>query len=235
MKNILTQSNYWSYHSKYTFDNFIAEESNIEAKQIALDFAKNKTKFKTLVISSSLGNGATHLACAIMNEVKLKQKKNNIFFVSFESLVCHIKDFGELPKEFLNEHYLITIDSYYNWNNQLSNYLISRLKDVKSKMIITCSEFTDVPVENVRINLSLPNISDRFLIIENLLNREKFDLSKDVIDYITKSKGFNSIRALEGFFIMLCVRAKLEGQTINLSYTKKIMKILEKNDREKNP
>lgn len=215
--------NNWEISSGYTFENFVAIECNLEAKQVAMDFAADKSNFQTLVISSSIGNGATHLACAIMNEVKLKQKKSNIFFVSFESLVCHIKDHGELSKEFLNEHFIITIDSYHNWNNMLSKYLISTFKDVKSKIIITCAEYTDVPVDNVRINLSFPNISDRFLIIEQISKREKYDLAKDVVDYLAKSKEFLSIRVLEGFILMLCVRAKLEEKTINLSYTIKLM------------
>ena len=111
----------------------------------------------------------------------------------------------------------------------LSKYLISTLKDVKSKIIITCAEYTDLAVDNVRINLSFPNISDRFLIIEQISKREKYDLAKDVVDYLAKSKEFLSIRVLEGFILMLCVRAKLEEKTINLSYTKKILNRLKSN------
>jgi chromosomal replication initiation ATPase DnaA len=156
----------------YTFENFIATDTNAEAKQIAMDFAAGKSSLKTLVIASSIGNGATHLACAIANEIKFNQNKDDILLISFESLVMKIKNEGELSKEFLNSHSIIIIDSYYNWNKKLSKYLISTLIDVNTKIVITCSEFTEVPVDNYRINLSLPIHSDRILILENLIKMQ---------------------------------------------------------------
>jgi chromosomal replication initiation ATPase DnaA len=49
-----------------TFNNFIAIDSNQGAKKIAKEFALENISYNVLGISSSVGNGATHLALAIL-------------------------------------------------------------------------------------------------------------------------------------------------------------------------
>jgi chromosomal replication initiation ATPase DnaA len=204
MKIFLNHNNYLNNLSDYSFDNFIAIDSNKESKQIAMNFASNKTIFNTLVISSTIGNGATHLACAIMNEVNRNELNNHeCLFVSFETLVRHVVKNGELQKDYLNKHYIVTIDSYHNWNNKLSKYLISTLKNLKIKIIITCSEFTDVPVEHFRINLSNPSYSDRKIIIKKLLLKEDDIYTNEVIDYISELEEFTNVRQVQAFILTL--------------------------------
>ena len=78
-----------------TFNTFIATESNVEEKQVAFDYASDISNFQTLVISSSLGNGATHLAWAIVNEITQNEELENYYFVSFETLDRDILKNGE--------------------------------------------------------------------------------------------------------------------------------------------
>ena len=98
----------------YTFNTFIATDSNVKAKQIAINYASDKSNFQTLVISSSLGNGATHLAWAIVNEITQNEELENYYFVSFERLMIDISKNGELSKEMLNSKSVVVIDSYFN-------------------------------------------------------------------------------------------------------------------------
>ena len=62
-------SNYPAQESA-SFNNFIAIDSNQAAKSTAIQFAHEATSYNVLGISSSVGNGATHLALAILNEIE---------------------------------------------------------------------------------------------------------------------------------------------------------------------
>jgi chromosomal replication initiation ATPase DnaA len=81
-------SNYPSQKTA-TFNNFIATDSNQLAKTIAKEFALEKISYNVLGISSSVGNGATHLALSILNELERKNKTKEIFYSSYERLVMN--------------------------------------------------------------------------------------------------------------------------------------------------
>ena len=57
-----------------TLENFISIDNNLNAKNIAIEFAHGKSNKNVLTISSSIGNGATHLAFAIINEIENQNK-----------------------------------------------------------------------------------------------------------------------------------------------------------------
>lgn len=205
----------------YTFNTFIATESNVEAKQIAFDYASDKSNFQTLVISSSLGNGATHLAWAIVNQFTQNKELENYYFVSFETLMRDISKNGELTKEMLNSKSVVVIDSYFNWDNKKSKYLISTLEGVKTKVIVTCNEETNIPIEHFRINLSCPNKNDRTTIIESLIIKLNIDYNKEIVDFIAK-QNFTSVRILEGFVSTLWAKSYLENKIVDINFTKKV-------------
>lgn len=209
----------------YTFNTFIATESNFEAKQIAFDYASNNSNFQTLVISSSVGNGATHLAWAIVNQFTQNEELENYYFVSFETLMRDISKNGELSKEMLNSKSVVVIDSYFNWDDKKSNYLISTLEGVKTKVIITCNEETIIPVEHFRINISCPNKNEKTTIIESLLIKLNIDYNKEIVDFIAK-QNFTSVRILEGFVSTLWAKSHLENKIVELNYTKKVFEEL---------
>ena len=89
-------------NTKYCFENFIAVEHNLEAKRMAMDFAYNEVICQTLVISSTIGNGATHLAFSILNKMKenLYLSHDDFAFFTYESLKINF-----LLKERLNHNF----------------------------------------------------------------------------------------------------------------------------------
>ena len=204
-----------------TFNTFIATESNVEAKQVAFDYASDKSNFQTLVISSSVGNGATHLAWAIVNEITQNEELENYYFVSFERLMIDISKNGELSKEMLNSKSVVVIDSYFNNDGKKSNYLISTLEGVKTKVIITCNEETNIPIEHFRINLTCPNKNDRTTIIEKILTKLSVVFNQEIIDFIVE-KDFTSVRILEGFVSTLLAKSQLENEIVDINFTKKV-------------
>ena len=114
-------SNY-SAKSSANFDNFIAIDSNQAAKSSAIEFALKQTSYNVLGISSSIGNGATHLALAILNEIEKKDRTKEIFYSSFEKLAYNNSSINELTvfnTDFLNSKSLILIDSFYETSNKI--------------------------------------------------------------------------------------------------------------------
>jgi chromosomal replication initiation ATPase DnaA len=209
----------------YSFNTFVASESNVEAKQIALDFASDKSNFQTLVISSSVGNGATHLTLAIVNEITQNEELENYYFVSFETLMRDIAKYGELSKEMLNSKSAVVIDSYFNWDDKKSKYLISTLEGVKTKVIITCNEETIIPVEHYRINLSCPNKNDMTTIVERHLTNLSIIHNQEMIDFLVEL-NFTSVRILGGFVNTLWVKSQLENKIVDINFTKKVFESL---------
>ena len=127
-----------------SFNNFIAIDSNQAAKSTAIQFALEATSYNVLGISSSVGNGATHLALAILNENDKRNKTKEIFYSSFERLVMNNPSTNELTifnNEFLKTKSLILIDSFYETSNKtVVNKFFDVLKDVKTKIIFTYSK-----------------------------------------------------------------------------------------------
>ena len=74
-----------------------------------------------LGISSSVGNGATHLALAILNAIEDTEKGKEIFYSSYERLIYNHSDINELTifnEDFLSSKSLILIDSFYESSDQ---------------------------------------------------------------------------------------------------------------------
>lgn len=208
----------------WNFESFIAEENNTEAKQIALDFALNKSNYQTLVISSTVGNGATHLANAILNQMKEQQNVNNDDFVYLSYDVFMYRHKGKIPSTHLKNKTAILIDSYYDRSNKGENQVLeSIMKTSKTKLIITCSEETYVPGENKRIYLGCPSFNEKIVIIENLMKHYNVCISKEVIHFIA-SHDIPSIREIEGLLTCLFAKSTLENKSIDLKFAKRVYK-----------
>jgi hypothetical protein len=132
---------------------------------------------------------------------------------------------GELSKEMLNSKSVVVIDSYFNNDGKKSNYLISTLEGVKTKVIITCNEETNIPVEQYRINLFCPNKNDMEIITHKLFTNLSIIHNQEIIDFIVE-KDFTSVRILEGFLITLLAKSRLENEKFDLNYTIKIFEEL---------
>jgi hypothetical protein len=121
----------------------------------------------------------------------------------------------------LNSKSVVVIDSYLNNDGKKSNYLISTLEGVKTKVIITCNEETNIPIEHFRINLTCPNKNDRTTIIEKILTKLSVVFNQEIIDFIVE-KDFTSVRILEGFVSTLLAKSQLENEIVDINFTKKV-------------
>ena len=192
-----------------SFHNFIAIDSNQAAKSIAIQFALEETSYNVLGISSSVGNGATHLALAILNQYDKRNKTKEIFYSSYERLVMNNPSANELTifnTEFLKTKSLILIDSFYETSNKtVVNKFFDVLKDAKTKIIFTCSKGIKIPIVTKEIYLTYPSKIEKEIIIKNILKTEKRNLSVEIINYISEQINL-SVREIEG--LIICILAK---------------------------
>ena len=63
-----------------SFENFISVDTNTTAKSTAIEFALSVTPYNVLGISSTIGNGATHLALAILNKIEALESGKEVFY-----------------------------------------------------------------------------------------------------------------------------------------------------------
>lgn len=209
-----------------SFNNFIAIDSNQSAKLIAIEFAHQSTSYTVLGISSSVGNGATHLALAILNENDKRNKTKEIFYSSFERLVMNTPSANELTifnNEFLKSKSLILIDSFYETSNKtFVNNFFDVLTDVKTKIIFTYSKGIKIPIITKEIYLTYPSKIEKEIIIKNILKREKMNLSVEIIHYISDQINL-SVREIEGLIICIFAKEALGNLNADIELVKNIL------------
>ena len=195
-----------------SFENFISVDTNTTAKSTAIEFALSVTPYNVLGISSTIGNGATHLALAILNKIETNERGKEVFYSSFERLIYNYSKNNELTlfnKEFLNSKSLILIDSFYESSNkEMSNKIFDVLKNINTKIIFTYNEGTKVPIVQKEINISRPSVIEKEIIIKQLLKSEKIDLCSESINYITGLTNL-SVREIEGLVISIFAKKAL--------------------------
>jgi len=209
-----------------SFESFIAVDTNITAKSTAIEFALSVTPYNVLGISSTIGNGATHLALAIMNKIVDNERGKEVFYSSFESLISNNSENNELTifnKEFLNSKSLILIDSFYESSNkEISKKIVEVLKNINTKIIFTYNEGTKVPIVQKEINLTWPSVIEKKIIIKQLLKSEKMDLCSETINYIGDLSNL-SVREIEGLIISIFAKRALGDTTPDIQIVNNLL------------
>lgn len=209
-----------------SFNNFIAIDSNQAAKSTAIQFALEATSYNVLGISSSVGNGATHLALAILNENDKRNKTKEMFYSSFERLVMNNPSTNELTifnNEFLKTKSLILIDSFYETSNKtFVNKFFNVIKDVQTKIIFTYTKGINNPIVTKEIYLTYPSKIEKEIIIKNILKSEKRNLSVEIINYISDQINL-SVREIENLIICIFAKEALGKFNADIKLVKNIL------------
>jgi chromosomal replication initiation ATPase DnaA len=209
-----------------SFENFISIDTNTTAKATAIEFALSVTPYNVLGISSKIGNGATHLALAILKKIEANERGKEIFYSSFERLISNNSKNNELTifnKEFLASKSLILIDSFYESSNkEISNKIVDVLKNVNTKIIFTYNEGTKVPIVQKEINISRPSVIEKKIIIKQLLKSEKMDLCLESINYIGGLSNL-SVREIEGLIISIFAKRTLGDTTPDIQIVNNLL------------
>ena len=206
-----------------SLENFISIDNNLIAKNTAIEFAHGKLNKNVLTISSSLGNGATHLAFAILNEIENQNKSKEIFYAGFEKILFDYKNknFQELFNDhFFQNNAVILIDSYYETRNQTkAKELIDVLKNATTKIIFTCTYGVTIPIDSNEINLVTPSKIEKEYIIRNILKKENQEFGPEIINYIASQEKL-SVRYIEALIVSTMARSFLLKCDIDLELVK---------------
>jgi hypothetical protein len=203
-----------SLYKNNTFENFIAIETNLNDKLIAQSFSKGEINEKILFIRSTIGNGATHLALAIINDSNYPIV-DCIIFSSTEYLELKRKsDISNFLKKLMNCNTIILLDSFYNCKGkeEQENQLMDVLMQSKAKIIITAQTEMNLKIKHLKIEtVNVSSQIERQLIIKNQLKRDQTKLTNSIVKQISEY-NFQSVRELIGFIHTLIARHQLYGK-----------------------
>lgn len=212
---------------RYTFQNFISINTNVEAKKAAFDFSCNQNlKQRILVISGEIGLGKTHLAWAIMNEMKLNNPNLSFYQINFEYIFKMSMDI-ELEDIFNSENYdkdsVILIDGF-DVNSERYMRLRSRLIKLLRKLnpIVIFTSVKKMDINCIQIFLEPPNSNEDIRSMIKLgIEELNISLDNSIIEYLSQ-KPYDSVREIQGIVVSMGAASFRNPKIIDLAMAKKI-------------
>jgi chromosomal replication initiator protein len=239
----------------YTFDLFVAGQGNEFAKSVSLAVAEapGNTKFNPLLIYGGVGLGKTHLMHAIANHIFTKYPKHIINYASAEEFYFNFidaiknnstKTFSDkyrtssilliddiqflMGKESTQEEFFFIFNSLYQSRRQIvltSDLPPSSLKGLQDRLI---SRFQ----WGLCVDIQPPDLETRVAIIQKKAEREKLNISEDILYYIAENISSN-IREIESVIIKLLAFSSITNTDISLDLVKGILKESSKKNKGK--
>jgi chromosomal replication initiator protein len=230
----------------YTFDTFIKGESNKLASAASMAVGNNPggTRYNPLVIYGNVGLGKTHLIHAIGNYALEKFPGLRVLYTSSERFTKEFVDAVQSDRinEFNNLYRSIdmliiddvqffagkerTQDSFFHTFNEL--------REKGKQIILTCDrppkELKDIDDRllnrlqwGLTADISAPDLETRIAILRHKAERDGFDISDEVLEFIASNVTTN-IRELEGCLISLEATISLEGKEASVELAREVLR-----------
>ncbi len=208
------------FNPKYTFENYIVGGSNQFAAAAAKAVAEEpSTKINPLFIYGGSGLGKTHLLHAIGNYVRENHPDLNVVYVSTDKFV---RDFISSIQTNTNQEFRETYSSadilivddiqalvkktqsqeqFFNLFNDLyqAGKQIVITSDKQPKELNPLEERLRTRFEwGMLADIGVPDIETRIAILNKKAQMERFNVSREVIEYIAEVATTN-VREMEGF------------------------------------
>lgn len=243
------------FDPKYTFDNYIVGNNNDLATAAALAVAKDPTDKKTnpLFIYGGSGLGKTHLLFAIGNYISEHRPEQNVVYVTTYKFV---NDFttalqnhtiNEFKEPYNNADVLIiddiqgiinkvqTQEQFFNIFNELyqSGKQIIITSDKQPKELVPLEERLRSRFEwGLTADIGVPDTETRIAILNKKAQLERFNVSREVIEYIAELSTTN-VREMEGYLQRVVFYSGLKTQGIvTKQYAMEALKDIAKDDKE---
>ncbi len=233
--------------ARFVFDNFIEGRSNTIALAAALQTAQTPSpEFNPLLLYGSTGLGKTHLMHAIGNEIKKNNPDEVICYLHSEIYVNEmVKAIQQKAMEAFKQKYrsvttLLIDDIQFFARKERTQeeffHTFNYLLEGQKRVIITCDRYPkEVTGLESRLKSRLgwgivvpidpPDYETRVAILREKAFQFGLSLPDEVAFYIAKQLNSN-IRELEGALSTLKANAFFTGKSIDLPYTKQILKEL---------
>jgi chromosomal replication initiator protein len=205
--------------------------------------------FNPLYIYGGFGQGKTHLANAIGNEVKKRHPSKVILYIQCEKFINQFTDSikSGSSTEFVNFYQLIDVliidDIHFlaNKNKTMETFfhVFNHLHQSKKVMIFTAdvhpSELKGVEdrlinrfKSGLQVELQEPDLHTRINILKRKMYSEGIRISESVTEYIAEHITTN-VRELEGAMISLIAQSSLNRKEIDIDLAASIVKTFVKN------
>ena len=245
-KKTLTSS---CFNPKFTFDNFVVGSSNQFVAAAAKAVADRPgTNCNPLFIWGGVGLGKTHLLHAIGNDILEKKKDLNVVYVTTEKftndLISSIQNSKKGANSDFREKYrtcdvLIVDDIQFIINkNSVQEEFFHTFNELvmNGKQIVISSDKMPKDInpleERLRsrfesgliADVGVPDIETRIAIINKKAQLERYNISKEAVEYIAEISKTN-IREMEGRLSRAVFYSGLLGETItSLDTTREALK-----------
>ncbi|MDR0972384.1 MAG: chromosomal replication initiator protein DnaA [Prevotellaceae bacterium] len=232
-------------NSKYTFENFIAGDSNKLSRSVAESVAQSPaaTAFNPLFIHGVSGVGKTHLCNAIGNRVKTLHPHLRVLYVSAHLFGTQYRDavINNRQNDFIHFYQqidVLIIDDVQEWaghtKTQNTFFHIFNHLHQNRKQLILASDRPPFELQGMEerlitrfkwgmvAELERPSAELRKDILHNKIRRDGLDFPEDVIAYVAENVT-NSVRDLEGVIISLMAHSTIYNTDINLALAQQVI------------
>ena len=241
----------------YTFENFVVGSSNRVAQASAFAVASDPVStINPLFLYGPSGLGKTHLMFAIINEVKRKNPKCNIIYITGEQFTNELIDALAAKK---NEENVAFRDKYRNCDMLLVDdiqfiagkysiqeeffHTFDALYKMKKQIVLT-SDRSPKDIQHLedrlvtRFEMGLitdiqpPDPELRTAIFKIKTKEAGIELSNEVLTFLAENIRSN-IRQIEGAIKKLWAQSFITGEKITLDMAKEVLKDYFKPDRRR--
>ena len=236
-----------SFNPKYSFQNFVIGQSNHFAHAAAKAVAQEPGRaYNPLFIYGGVGLGKTHLLHAVGQEIKRKQPKFLVLYITSEKLTNEFIDAlqNRTTMEFRTKYRTLDVllidDIQFIAGKEMMQqeffHLFNSLYESRKQIILTadCSPKDLKPLEErlqsrfqwgVVADIQSPDIETRVAILKKKAENEHFAVSDEVL-YLIASKIKSNIRIMEGALIGIAAYSSLTGKELNMERAKEYLKTL---------
>lgn len=232
-------------NSLYTFETFIAGESNKLARTAGITISKQpgKTIFNPLFIYGGSGVGKTHLVNAIGNAIKQIFPEKRVLYVSANTFQVQYQDavIANHVNDFINFYQTIDVlivDDIQYWSEKKGTqntffFIFNHLHQTGKQLILTSDKS---PVElrgleerlitrfkwGLSAELHRPDFQLRKDILKSRIYRDGLEIPDEIINYIAENVREN-VRDLEGVLASLLAYSTLTDEDINMELTEQVV------------
>ena len=229
----------------YTFDSFVAGETNKLARTAGIAIAKQPgyTAFNPLFIYGGSGVGKTHLANAIGNQIQTFTPGAHVLYVSANTFKLQYQEAARtnhIP-DFLNFYQsvdvLIVDDIQYlaglKGTQDTFFHIFNYLQQSRKQLILTSDrppiELKDIEERlltrfkwGLSAEIKHPDYQLRKNILLSKMRRDGISLTDDVVDFIA-SNVRQSVRDLEGILASLLAHSTLTDREIDVKLAEQVV------------
>ena len=233
-----------SYNFEYTFDNFIVGNTNKFAHAACVAVANNPaTNYNPLFIYGNSGLGKTHLMCAIINQMKLKNPRVKIIYTKGEDftnqmIACLTSKTMDEFRDKYRKCDVLLIDDIQFIAGKISIqeeffHTFNALFEEKKQIILT----SDRPPREIKTledrlksrfewgllaDIEPPDLELRIAIIKKKAEFVNVNIPDEVLTFLGENLRSN-IRQIEGTIKKLGALSFLSGKTVTMEVAKECL------------